>query len=516
MLAVPVNHLHSMARVLLRRSRLAFCLVAATTVAISLWVHAKAGFTFPNPWNDESWMLWGAISFMENNTPFSEYLNFERPVFAFPSFAVAMGMVFKVLGFSFALARWISWAFTMGAYLCVLRMVRRLDYPLIAAASASLFFLGASTVVAGNMVRPEALVLFLGAGSFALLTGERPWKALAISSCCGIFHTAGLIFFLGIVATAAALSLRNRRCPSRPSRSDVWIAGAALAILSAHAFVIASHWQFYLMDIRATVQVDPPGGAFSRIFASAMTPWYSAAAILGLICLWMKPDRIPWIAFGCVCLLIPSIRLQMWYDVYRQMGFMMLTVSLPMVAGDLAAFLARRFFPSARSIWLVARTAAFLVALALMLRLCRQHDWITGPNNYPQKLQWGWGMRFDDRPYIMASDIDAIAKALQPYASSNKTIRLFSMPEADALFFWDRLPDNVVPYQAVWSQQKPDLFLFRGSSHYPDWWRKQYVEKHALKYGIPWDHPFLVRNGTELWVLHDPLKPVPALTSDSP
>ena len=497
-------------------SKVVLFFIAAVTASISFWVHLKAGFTFPNPWNDESWMLWGSISFLENNSPFSEYLNFERPVFAFPSFAVAMGLVFKVFGFSFALARWISWALTMGAYFCVLRMVSKLTFPLISAAASSLFFLGAAVVVAGNMVRPEALVLFLGALSFAVLDHSRPWKALAVASCCGIFHTTGLLFFIGISATATALLLRDRRRPSRPTRSDCWVAAVALAILVAHASVIASHWHYYLMDIRATVQVDPPGGAFSRIFASSMTPWFSVAAILGIANLWLKPARIPWIAFGCVCLLIPSVRLQMWYDVYRQMGFMVLALALPTAAADLAAFFAGRIAPKSRSIVRGARWVAFLLPLALMLRFCQRHDWITGPNNYPQKLQWGWGMRFDDRPYIFASDIDAIENALRPYAGSGKTLRLFSMPEADALFFRDRLPDNVIPYQAVWSQTKPDLFLFRASRHYPDWWRTQYVEKHAKRFGISWDRPFHERDGTEFWVLHDPSLPVPSLTSETP
>lgn len=479
-----------------------FWSIGLGTILVSLWVHRLAGFTFPNPWNDEPWMLWGAVSFMEKCTPFSEYLNYARPIFAFPAYGVALGTLFKFTGFSFALARWTSWIGTMLAYLAVLRIARRQPFAPVAALVASLFFLGASAVIAGNMARPEAFVLLLAASAFCLLAEGQVWKGLAVSAGCGIFHVVGVFFFLGAAGTVAASALRERRLP-RPARADwVFVAGAAVLVL-AHFAVIATHWNYYLTDTRATVQVDSPGNSIARIFSSNMTPWYAVAVALGLFFLWKDPRRLPWIAFGGIGLLIPGLREQMWYDVYLQMGFLMLALALPL-AGWLVVSMALRRWPAIPARFgQLARAAAYFALLGGMLLVCYRNGRITGPNHYPQKLEWGWGMRFDAADYMQPADVAAIAKALEPYANQPRTYRIYFMPDADALFIQGRFPANVIPYQAIWTDIAPDLFLFRRSRHFPDWWRIQYVEKAAQRFGLHLDQPFHSRDGTESWYLVD-------------
>ncbi|MDR0993541.1 MAG: hypothetical protein LBN38_03100 [Verrucomicrobiota bacterium] len=155
-----------------------------------------------------------------------------------------------------------------------------------------------------------------------------------------------------------------------------------------------------------------------------------------------------------------------------------------------------------------ACSAAYLIALSLLLVFCYRDGRITGPNHYPQKLEWGWGMKFDEADYMQAADIEAIEQALRPYATQTKTYRIMFMPDADALFCYGRFPSNVVPYQPIWTDIPPDLFLFRQSRHYPDWWRTQYVEAAALRYQITLDQPFYSRDGTEAWYLIDPAQPL--------
>lgn len=133
------------------------------TLAISAFAHVKAGFTLPNPWNDEPWYLWSTISLADNNAFFSESLNPERVVPMSPAYQLPLALVFKATGFSFGLARWFSWGYMALAYLGVLGVVKSRPLPLISAGVASLFFLGASSVVAGNMCRPEAMVWAIAA-----------------------------------------------------------------------------------------------------------------------------------------------------------------------------------------------------------------------------------------------------------------------------------------------------------------------------------------------------------------
>jgi hypothetical protein len=313
-----------------------FWAIALCTLLISCWAHRLAGFTFPNPWNDEPWMLWGAIFFLQHNTPFSDFINLERPVFAFPAYGTALGLLFKATGVSFSLARWTSWVGTMLAYLALLRIVRRHPFPRIAAGTVSLFFLGSAAVIAGNMVRPEAVVLMLAAVSFSLLTDRKDWKGLALSACCGIFHIAGLFFFLAAFGTVVARALRLHRFPPRPRLTD-WLFIAAIAtLILLHGAVILTHWDVYLLDTLTNVQVDNPSNAVGRLLFSPMTPWYAMAAGLALFFFWRNPDHLPWIAFGGACLLIPAFRLQMWYDIYRQMGLMMMTLTIPLLAWEIS------------------------------------------------------------------------------------------------------------------------------------------------------------------------------------
>lgn len=484
-----------------------FTAMAIATILISLWTHRLAGFTFPNPWNDEPWMLWGAVSFMEHNTPFSDFLNYDRPIFAFPVYGVTLGVLFKITGFSFSIARWVSWICTIVAYLALLRIIRRQPFSLIAAGVASLFFLGASTVVAGNMARPEAFVLLLSSIAFSLLADQKYWKGLAVSACCGLFHVAGIFFFLGAIGTVVVGVLRRHPVP-RPSRSD-WIMIAAVSlIVLAHMAVILAHWDYYVMDTRATVQVDAPGNAISRVFCSPMTPWYASAVLLAIFFLWKSPSLLPWVAFGGIAVLIPGLRLQMWYSIYLQMGFLMLTTALPLAAWMLVTHLS----PPQSPLGQIIRTSTYFIPLFFLLVFCYRNGWITGPNHYPEKLEWGWGMKFDKSDYMQPADIKAIANALKPYANQPRIYRIYFMPDADALFCYGHLPTNVIPYQAIWTSSPADLFLFRKSRHYPNWWRTQYVEAAARRKNIALDHPFFSREGTEFWYLFDststPVQPV--------
>ena len=161
-------------------------------------------------------------------------------------------------------------------------------------------------------------------------------------------------------------------------------------------------------------------------------------------------------------------------------------------------------------------TAAYFATLFLLLLMCRRHDWITGPNHYPRKLNWGWGMQLSNLAYMQPADLQAIADALKPYGARPGIFRVFFMPEADGLFLHGRLPPNVIPYQPVNTAIRPDLFVFRQSRHYPDWWRTQYVEGRAREYGLVLEQPFHTRDGTEAWYLLESGPRPPAPTAGPP
>jgi hypothetical protein len=199
------------------------------------------------------------------------------------------------------------------------------------------------------------------------------------------------------------------------------------------------------------------------------------------------------------------LRPQMWYEVYNQMAFLWLTLLIPwalvLVVG---AGLSRWWTHLASSMMIILLLLVFGVACLPMLKLCYAHGFITGPNHYPMKLGWGWGMRMDAAPYITETDIEAVVAEIEHHVADGKPYRVFFMPEADGLFFYGRLPTNAIPYQGVRTTVRGDMAVFRMSRHPPEWWTDQHVRRHLTIYGGEGIKPFYERDGTESWILIPP------------
>lgn len=483
--------------------------LASATLMIFAYAHVKAGFTLPNPWNDEPWYLWSTISLAENNTFFSESLNPERVVPLSPAYQVPMALLFKVTGFSFGLARWVSWGYMALAYLGVLWLVKSRPLPLLSAGVASLFFLGASSVVAGNMCRPEAMVWAIAVWSFVLADRGSGWKALSLAGIGAMVHQVGVMFFAGVLFVALWQAWPfGVRC--RPRGTD-WLAiGLAVAILIGQGLFLWQHWEWVLADSRSAAGESMGPGIFRSIFASNKTPWVGLSAGLVALSLWKLRSLLVPTVLGGISLATMLVRPQMWYEVYNQMAFMWLTLLIPWTGWLVAKVAMNRFAPTGCArLRLGLCLLAFGAGLLPMLKLGYAHGFITGPNHYPAKLGWGWGMRMDSAPYITEQDVSLVAQEIEKHVADGNMHRVFFMPEGDALFFVGKLPPNVVPYQGVRTSVQGDMAVFRLSRHPPEWWTIQHVKKTLALWGGDDLTPFYERDGTEKWILI-PEPPVPA------
>ena len=487
-----------------RARRWLWAALAASTLWLSAQAHRQAGFTLPSPWNDEPWYLWSAISVAEHGTLFSESLNPERVVPMSPAYQVPLGAFFKLAGFSFALARWTSWFWMALAYVGVLWLVKSRPFPLVSAAAAALFFLGATAVVAGNVCRPEAMVLALATWSFVCADRDRPWPSLALAGIGALVHQVGVMYFAG-AAFFFAWRVWASRPGWRPARTDWWLLGLALAALAGQVVFWIRNWTWIWADAAAVAGENMQQDMLQRIWSSPKTAWLGAYGVLFLLALWrFRPLRIP-AALGGISLSAMLVRPQMWYEIYNQMGFMWLALVIPWTACYLAGGAADRWWPriggNARRVWV---GLVFGAALLPMLRFGQMQGFITGPRNYPAKLEWGWGMRMDPAPYLTEADIQAVAREIEKHVADGRPRRVFFMPEGDALFFHGRLPTNAIPYQGVRTTVLGDLAVFRISRHPPRWWTKQYVMRFLRLYGGEGLAPFRERDGTEQWILVPP------------
>ena len=489
----------------LQKVRIAFFVfwlaVALGTLLISAHAHVKAGFTLPNPWNDEPWYLWSTISLAENNTFFSESLNPERVVPMSPVYQVPLALIFKATGFSFQLARWVSWGYMALAYLGVLVLIQSRPMPLLSAGVVSLFFLGASSVVAGNMCRPESMVWAIAVWSFVLADRGQGWKALSLAGIGAMVHQIGVMYFVGVLFIffwrAWPLSAH-----CRPRGAD-WLAiGLALAILLGQGLFLWWHWEWVLADSQAAASEAMGQGILRKIFASNKTLWVGVyAGFLGLSLWKMRRLLVPTV-LGGISLGTMLIRSQMWYEVYNQMTFMLLTLLFAWACCLIAEATLKRFVSTGNvRARFIGCFLAFGVGVLPMLKLSYAHDFITGPRRYPAKLGWGWGMRMDPAPYITEQDISAVLREIEKHTADGEKHRVFFMPEGDALFFVGKLPSNVVPYQGVRTSVQGDMAIFRLSRHPPAWWTEQRVKKSLARWGGEDIAPFYERDGTEKWIL---------------
>ena len=487
-------------------TRIGLLAVAAVALLLSAHVHLRAGFTLPNPWNDEPWYLWSTVSVAAHNTLFSESLNPDRIVPLSPVYQIPLGILFKFTGFSFALARWMSWVYIALAYVGILVIVARRPWPVLSAGVATLFLLGINSVVAGNMARPEAMLWAVTVWSFVAMDRGHPWKALAVSGIGALIHPVGLLYFCGILFLFSCDLWRNQP-HRRPMRGDwVWL-GLALVLVVAQLVFLWQNWAGLVSDSTAAMG-HLSDNRLERLFFSNKTPWLITYAVLVGISFWRTREFLVPMVLGACALAVIPIRPQMWYELYTQMGFMWLTLGLPWLLCRGVAGLAQARFRG-----LSVRAAAGLSLLVFggsalgMLKFSYNNGLVTGPRNYPQKLEWGWGMHMDPAPYLTEADIQAVLNEIAKYTADGRTYRVFFMPEGDALFFVGRLPQNVVPYQGVWTDVRGDLAVFRLSRHQPPWWREKHVLWRLKLYGGENLAPFYEREGTEKWILVPSLWP---------
>ena len=126
------------------------------------WVHIQAGITLPNPWSDEAWTGWQGHAFAETGTFLAPELNPDRPTFAYGGgYAAGLGTFFKLFGTSMENGRWYSWLCMTVVWITTLAMLRRLQGGLMVVPIVAWFFLSTTHVVAGNMMRTEAMTLMV-------------------------------------------------------------------------------------------------------------------------------------------------------------------------------------------------------------------------------------------------------------------------------------------------------------------------------------------------------------------
>lgn len=465
-------------------------------VAVSFYAHQRAGLTLPVPWYDEAWHAWEGHAFARDGSLLAPEINPERPtVFKGHGYSVFLGVVFKMFGFSLPVARGSSWAAITTAFVLICLLLWRLPFRSPNLLVVSLLYLGPPFVVAGNVVREDALTLALVGLAFLLFQRRRPLASLAVAGLGVVVHPNALYFFLALLCCAVWL-LRKRWI--RPTLPDWIIMGLCGAGILASAVFVFRHWDFFILDffgpgLSAQASRSPmntlvrPGNILTYI-------WFAT-----LVAVAFRRDRrwLLLLLFGMCCLLPHWLNQEMWYAVYRVTGYGMLMLA------------SIRFLVMGIARVILVRKAAFQELLALLLALpflyaSRAYGDIEGPRGYPRDMEWrgggGMAMASPEVPYLTQADIEAMAGKIRDQLREQAgTIVEFTKLGGDSLFFAEALPEYQIR-QRVYTSQGGDIMVFHLSRYQPKWVRDR-VHDQMTQYGVDVNQPIYLRDGTEKWYI---------------
>jgi len=468
------------------------------------YVHCLASYTLPVPWPDEASFLWPAIAFARDNTLFAPQLNPTRPLLWMPpGYMLVLGAIFKVVGFSFGLARALSLGFMLGAFVLLFRMTQKHGQRLAALAFLGVFMLHPSVVVVGNVARMESLLLLGVCAGFLLLEGGRLFPGMAVLALLPLIHPNGVYFVLG----GLALGVYRHRCHRarwRPGRAGLILGAVALAAWAGYLLYVAFHWDAFLTDMAYQLRRKSRQELLSAL-GSRKTIGLAAAAVLCLV--YGLASRLPavWALFlGIPALAARTLGHEMWYRLFESLFLLMLAV---------AALHALLHAASAVQKWKPAyvRPICNVAAVVLILAGLWRCDQLEGVVRLPRQMQWA-GMGISDGPgYITRADIEKVRSFLRSVASEESarlrlkegprptTVEIW--PQADSLFFHDMDGPALRLACPTFHTARPDACIIHVS-RYKASWADQRLGSAFRKAGIDPDADRDIlheRDGTEKW-----------------
>ena len=497
-------------KLLSQLSRWSYGLILVAVLAVSFHVHRRAGLTLPNPWNDEPRDLWAAKTWAETGRFMAPELNPDRPVVLYGGgYAATVGLFMRAFGYTLETARWLSWLGLAGAWIATARLLRRLPGSPLLLGLAGLFFLGPAHVVAGNMARPEALVLLIVTLGYGFLLKDQPLKAIFLCGLGVIVHPNALYFLLGTLIYVATMpSLWRRLWP--PTRGD-WIAIVACSIsVLLSAAMIWSIWEWFYQDffvvaLTVNLKYDPLAKlADFRWWLALMGGLFLAARLL-------RQRSAIWMLYGLAALLISLMGGEMWYDVYKMTGFMALLTGGPVVLFQIGERLGQRW--KGRPLGTACIGAGLLGAalgLLAMGHLSYRHGFIAGPRHYPQKLSWGWGMTMADPgvPYVTAEDKRIVAELALKIAGDHPAPLIEFPVTGDSFLFTEALPKPAIAFRRIDTEIPSQVEVYHLSRYIPAWVQKVILRDMAAR-NISESTPDYERDGTERWYVRAAARPKP-------
>ncbi len=308
--------------------QVAECLPFLMAACCIVFVRSALGFQFPVPWPDETCFLAPAFDLAHAGSAFDPGLNPDRVVMWMPpGYMVVLALVFRLFGYSFSLARWVSTLFCLAslaiAGLLTLRLTNGLRRILIAWATG-LVFVSPVMLVDSNIARMEMLFCFIILASLSWLLSGRPYVSAALVVIAALVHFNAVYFVFPLVV-CFTLDLSLCSIP-RPGRYD-WLAlGIAAIAVSTYGIYAAYNWPGFVADMRFQFAAK----AFYGHDDPAHPVWLVWAGLVGALPSILVRTRVvvapAW--FGVAFLVMDYEGHELWYDYSLPLGFLLILLSL--------------------------------------------------------------------------------------------------------------------------------------------------------------------------------------------
>jgi hypothetical protein len=458
-----------------------------------VFAHQRASFSLPIPWPDESLFLWQSASIEQSNTLIAPQLDPDHAVLWMPpAYTILTGLLFKVTGFSLALARACSLLLMLATFVVLVLLTRRYVHPIFSLLFCGLFLLSSHAVVAGNVARMEPLLLFVVCLGFLLMQRGKDWKGLALLLSASLIHLNGLYFLAGGVAL---FFLSGRFRHRKLTRADAAILVLVAALWIAYAISVGLHWQEFVQGMSFQFGRKAERGFLKAFLTEQNMLFWLVMALCLAYSLREKLDAAYLLALGAPAALVSEVGQEMWYYILDSVAYLSLSIVVLAIARDLAAKMTSR----SRLI----RQAVVPVTTVLLLAGLRAGDWIPSPIHYPSDLRW-LGMWMPRAvPYLQDSDTEQVRALLDSLPPQAPLLQVRFFPRADALFFHDMdgkqfRASQRVPYLPV---LPPDVYIIHLSRYLPTWWSEVIAQElQAAGIDPESDADVLVqRDGTEIW-----------------
>lgn len=456
-------------------------LILAVFLVSACWfaLQQVAGYTLPLPWPDEVVFFFSAKNFAEYQSLLTPELNPNRQLMWFPpGFAIITGLLLKFTDASYGAARLLSALFMAQSFLLLFLASRKFSSKSVAWLLLLGGFFSMHVIIAGNLVRPEALVLFLLSWAFYLNVNKKGVAAISIASLAILVHPVSSLAVLPI----CIISLDRLKGCRRQSNWWQWILlGVAICSFQCYAVELSANWSAVVHDYNHQLN----SRNFSLLNDFLMEPINFGSILVGIAIL-MIGKRINNAnvsilgTFAIGLLLLRIVGMGYWYGIYRRAGLVLEALAVL----EILSIFWRHYFNNRFSFAFKGLSAMLVLEGMLFLNVVN-----------PLVSQWKWqGMQFptqQSQKYVALSEIDEVKAKLFEYSLKEGNGYVVFYPSGDMCFYDKGLPVGMKPIMPVMFEAIPKMVVYHNNSHHTDemkeeglLWMRQYVPYINNAYGF--------------------------------